>query len=235
MLPLRDSLPSARLPVINVALVMACAAVFVWQLSLGPLLEAAIWHFGLVPLRYTDPAAAAELPPGGYLLPWIAHQFLHGGWLHLIGNLWMLWIFGDNVEDRFGHGGYLLLYLGGGLAAGLLHVLIHPDSAVPTIGASGAIAAVMGAYVVLYPRSRLIVVVPPFVFGPFFLVPAVLFMLLWLALQFFSGWLSLLVTDAQAGGVAWWAHIGGFVAGAFVALLAGPSPARVRRRRPTGR
>jgi membrane associated rhomboid family serine protease len=136
--------------------------------------------------------------------------------------MWTLWIFGDNVEDRLGHGRYLLFYLAGGLAASLGHIFTNPGSGVPTIGASGAIAAVMGAYFRFFPRARIEAVIPPFFFGPTFVLPAVLFLGYWFFLQFFNGAMSLSVGQRGFGGVAWWAHVGGFVFGLVVCLFARP-------------
>lgn len=142
--------------------------------------------------------------------------FLHGGVLHLVGNLWFLWIFGDNVEDRFGHLGFLLLYLATGFIASGCHYMSNPSSTIPTIGASGAIAGVMGAYLVSYPHARVLALVPLFVIMTTFVVPAGLFMTLWLGAQVFG---VLQPADPQAGGVAWWAHIGGFAAGALATYV----------------
>lgn len=151
-------------------------------------------------------------------------MFLHGGWMHLIGNMWMLWIFGDNVEDRLGHGRYLLFYVLCGLAASWTHILLHPNSTVPAIGASGAISGVMGAYLLLFPRARVITLFPLF-FIPYFLeLPAIVYLGAWFLMQLFSGAFSILA-PGEGGGIAWWAHVGGFLAGA----LLGP-PMRRRRR-----
>jgi membrane associated rhomboid family serine protease len=134
----------------------------------------------------------------------------------LLGNLWTLWIFGDNVEDRLGRFRFLSLYLLGGVVAALVHIYTNASSAVPTIGASGDIAAFMGAYFRMYPHARVLMVIPPFFLGPFFVVPAVMFLGWWFILQFFNGALSLVGSPSQAGGIAWWAHIGGFVFGALL-------------------
>src|SRR5512138_3310572 len=147
-------------------------------------------------------------------------MFLHGGWIHLLGNLWTLWIFGDNVEDRLGRSRYLGLYLAGGIAAALLHIFTNAGSPVPTIGASGAIAAVMGAYFRFYPFARVETLIPPFFFGPTFVLPAILFLGWWFLLQFFNGTLSLGARAHSFSGVAWWAHVGGFAFGFAVCLLA---------------
>lgn len=147
-------------------------------------------------------------------------MFLHGGWLHLLGNMWILWIFGDNVEDRLGRARFLGLYLASGLAAAFLHVLTNPSSPVPTVGASGAIAGVMGAYFRFFPHARVETIVPPFFLGPVFDFPAVFFLGWWFFLQFFNGAMSLGAAGPGFSGIAWWAHVGGFVFGFAVSLTA---------------
>jgi len=219
MLPLRDDIPSRRFPVMTLLLIAVNVAVFVWELRLGPLVTDAFLGLGIVPVRYTMREVAALFSWPEQLLPFATSMFLHGGWTHLLGNLWTLWIFGDNVEDRLGRGRYLGLYFLGGVAAALFHIFTNPNSPVPTIGASGAIAAVMGAYFRLYPHARVEMVIPPFFLGPFFVVPAVVFLGWWFILQFFNGTLSLVSSPASAGGIAWWAHIGGFGVGVAAAAL----------------
>jgi len=150
------------------------------------------------------------------VLPFFTSMFLHGGWMHLFGNMWSFWIFGDNVEDRLGRVRFIALYLAGGCAAALFHIYTNSGSEIPTIGASGAIAAVMGAYFRLYPRANVLMAIPPFLFGPYFAVPAIVFLGWWFILQFFNGTLSLLASPEQIGGIAWWAHAGGFVFGALL-------------------
>lgn len=216
MLPLRDNIPSRRYPVITVGLIAANVAVFLWELGQGWRLQEHLLVWGIVPVRYTVGEVAVLFNWWEQLVPFFTSMFLHGGWTHLLSNMWTLWIFGDNVEDRLGRGRYLALYLLGGVAAALLHIFTNADSTLPTIGASGAIAAVMGAYFRLYPHARVEMVIPPFFFGPLFVVPAVVFLGWWFILQFFNGTLSLLADPSQVGGVAWWAHIGGFVFGALL-------------------
>ena len=166
---------------------------------------------------------------GRELAPILTSMFLHGGWLHLAFNLWFLWIFGDNVEDRLGHARYLFLYLAAGVAATLAHVFANPGSTLPAVGASGAIAGVLGAYLLAYPRARVTTLIPIFVFIHVTVLPAWVVLGMWFALQFLSGALALATTQASAGGVAWWAHIGGFAAG--VVLLPVLSIGRRRGRR----
>ncbi len=154
----------------------------------------------------------AFVPAHPTAISYLTANFLHGGWLHIIGNMWALWIFGDNVEDRMGHVRFAVFYLLCGIAAGMVHLFTNPHSTIPTVGASGAIAGVMGAYFILFPRSRVIVLVPILIFPFFFEVPAVFYIGFWAFMQVFSGTLSL--ADARAvGGVAWWAHVGGFITG----------------------
>ncbi len=147
------------------------------------------------------------------ILPFFTSMFLHGGWLHLIGNMWYLWIFGDNVEDTFGHFGFLIFYMVAGIGAGTLHTILNSFSAIPTVGASGAIAGVLGAYMLLYPFARVLTLIPILFFVQIIEIPALLVLGFWFLMQFLSGAGSLAVTDPTGGGVAWWAHIGGFVLG----------------------
>ncbi len=216
MLPLRDNIPSRRFPVVTVLLIAVNLAAFVWELGLGRRLQDALLLLGIVPVRYTVAEVSELFSLPEQLWPFLSSMFLHGGWTHLLGNMWTLWIFGDNVEDRLGHLRFLVFYLCGGVAAALLHIFTNADSPVPTIGASGAIAAVMGGYFRLYPHARVEMVIPPFFLGPYFVVPAVVFLGWWFILQFFNGTLSLLAQPDAVGGIAWWAHIGGFVFGAML-------------------
>lgn len=162
----------------------------------------------------TRPAAPAAVPAWLTLLTCI---FLHGGWMHFLGNMWFLWIFGDNVEDRFGHVGYLLFYLLSGVAASVAHLMSAPDSVMPTIGASGAIAGVMGAYLISYPHARVLAAIPIFFYIEMVVLPAPIFLGIWLLIQLFQGVSS--ITAVETTGVAWWAHIGGFAAGAAIAWI----------------
>jgi membrane associated rhomboid family serine protease len=216
MFPLRDSIPSARRPVVNLVVIGACVVVFLYEFMLGPGVEAFVNAFGFVPARFFDPAAF-NVGPGWGVLTLVTSMFMHGGWLHLIGNMWFLWVFGDNVEDCLGHGRYVFFYLVCGAAAALAQAAIAPSSTVPMVGASGAIAGVLGAYLVWYPWSR----IHTFVFlGIFFTtaeLPAPVFLVIWFVIQFFSGALSLASAGPVGGGVAFFAHVGGFVAGALLA------------------
>lgn len=208
MIPLRDTVPSSRFPIVTLCIIGVNVLVFLAEINLSPwALEDAFRTWGVVPLRFTHPRL-----PVNYLTL-LSSMFLHGGWMHIIGNMWSLWIFGDNVEDRMGRGGFLLFYLLSGLAAGAVHIVTNPASTVPTVGASGAIAGVMGAYLLLYPHATVVTLIPIFFFLQVVELPAVLFLGFWFVTQLFSGTLSLAAAGAQAGGVAWWAHIGGFVVG----------------------
>lgn len=216
MIPLRDTVRSRSFPILNLSIIALNTLVFLFEFSLSPrALERFIAVFGLVPARLhlANPWLLLDNPLP--LMTLFTHMFLHGGWLHLISNMWILYIFGDNIEDRMGSFRYLLFYLLGGLVSGFLQALISPASRVPAIGASGAIAAVLGAYFVLYPNGRVITLVPMFFFPWFVEIPSVVYLGFWFISQLFSGVASLGLPASSVGGVAWWAHIGGFVYGVF--------------------
>jgi len=209
MIPIRDAIRSRTFPIINVLIIITNSLVFFWQLSLGPRLREAFLLYGIVPLRYSDPDLSAQFTLFEQVFPFITSMFLHGGFFHILGNMWFLYIFGDNIEDRLGHIRYLLFYLLCGIAAGLIHLYTNWGSQIPTIGASGAISGMMGAYLLLYPRSRILTLIPIFFFFQFVEIPAFIFLGYWLLIQLFSASL----TPKNVGGIAFWAHIGGFVAG----------------------
>ena len=218
MIPLRDANPTRRRPVVTYALIAICVAVFgleLWiQSSEGDrALERFLTEYGAVASRIT------EAPTSAALLGLITSQFLHGGWIHLGGNMLYLWIFGNNVEDRFGRAWFLAFYLAGGVVAGLTQVLIDPHSTAPLIGASGAIAAVLGAYLVLFPGARVLSLVFLGFFYQLINVPALIVLALWFVLQLLSGFMSLGAGSAVDSGVAVFAHIGGFVGGVIVGLV----------------
>ncbi|NOZ94855.1 MAG: rhomboid family intramembrane serine protease [Acidobacteria bacterium] len=220
--PIRDSIPSRIYPFVNVAIIVACSVVFVYELMLGPHLGAFFRVAAFIPARLFDslPPWAMPQPDYGFLGNMgtiLFSMFLHGGWMHIIGNMWFLYVFGDNVEDALGHLRYLFFYLGGGFAAAFLQAFLSPNATVPNIGASGAIAAVLGAYMVWFPHSRVHTLVFLFVFATIVEVPAILFLGYWFLIQFFQGTLSLGAAMA-GGGVAWFAHVGGFLFGFLVAL-----------------
>lgn len=216
MFPLRDGIPSRRFPAVTLGLIVANVGVFLYQLTLPAEGLANLFYlFGIVPARLSDPAWAVSV---GYTSAgwsaFLSSMFLHGGFVHLAFNMWTLWIFGDNVEDRLGRGRFLLFYLACGLAAGSVQWVTDPTSVVPTIGASGAIAGVLGAYLWLYPHARILTLIPILLYPLFLQIPAVLYLGIWFLLQLTSGIQAFGQDSAgQAGGVAWWAHVGGFVAG----------------------
>jgi len=215
VIPLRDTIVSSTVPVVTYALIAANVAVYLHQESLGSGFERFIQTYGLVPRRFV-------IGWWGDATPLFTSMFLHGGWLHLLGNMLYLHIFGDNVEDRVGHLRFLLLYVAAGATAGIAQVAIHPESSLPMVGASGAIAGVTGAYFLFYPRARVVTLVPIFLFIQVVEIPAFFFLLFWFVFQLVAGVGS--VQTASTGGVAFWAHIGGFVAG----MALGPMLARRR-------
>jgi membrane associated rhomboid family serine protease len=215
MIPIRDAIRSRTFPIVNVVIIILNIIVFIWQLSQGPQLKEALFLYGIVPLRYSDPEISANFTTFQQYLPFLTSMFLHGGFLHILGNMWFLYIFGDNIEDRLGHIRYLIFYFLCGVTAGLVHLYTNWDSQIPTIGASGAISGVMGAYLLLYPRSRILTLIPIFFFLQFFEIPAFIFLGYWLLIQLFSASL----TPRNVGGVAFWAHIGGFIAGLLFVKL----------------
>jgi membrane associated rhomboid family serine protease len=212
--PIRDTIPRQHPPIATWLLILVNSVVFLFELMVPqPALQRSFYLLGVVPARFAHPDWAIRLgiPIDDYW-PFVTSMFLHGSWMHVIGNMWTLWIFGDNVEDRMGPGRFLIFYLSCGLVAGVAHCLTNPSSTVPTVGASGAIAGVMGAYFFLFPFSRVIVLVPVFFFPFFFELPAVIYLGFWALSQVLSGTLSL-ASAQNVGGIAWWAHVGGFITG----------------------
>jgi len=200
MIPLRDVIPSRTTPYVTVTIIALNALVFLYQLSLGESGNEFVLYFGLIPAAFS----------------WVTvftSMFLHGGLLHFGGNMLYLWIFGDNVEDRMGHGRFVVFYLLCGTAAALAQTIMVPDSTIPMVGASGAIAGVMGAYFVLYPKSRIVTLVPIFIFFQIFEVPAIFFLGVWFLMQFAYGVGSVATATSGGGGIAFWAHVAGFLAG----------------------
>ncbi len=229
MFPIQDSVPSRSVPVVTRALILINVVVFFFELSLSRESIIQLFYlFGVVPARFTDPEWAASIgfPIGSY---WslLTHQFLHGGWLHIVANMWTLWIFGDNVEDRMGPLRFIIFYLVCGVLAALTQVLVTPDATIPSVGASGAIAGVLGAYLLFFPTARLIVLIPILFFPFFFELPAVIFLVLWFFIQLFSG-TAMLASPQQVGGIAFWAHIGGFIAGMLLCRFFVRRPVRRR-------
>lgn len=224
MIPLRDSVRPRNKPYINWLIIAINLYVFVREIMLPPeQLNQLFFYLGVIPSNVmyllfngsvTDP----------YMLTFITAMFLHGGWMHVLSNMLFLWVFGDNVEDRLGHLRYLLFYLGTGILASLAHIMASPTSEVPIVGASGAIAGVLGGYFVSFPRARILALVPIIFFFTLMEIPAVVFLALWFILQLFNGAASL---GGAVNTVAWWAHIGGFVAGViFMKIIA---PKRISR------
>jgi membrane associated rhomboid family serine protease len=229
MIPIRNAVPSRYPPVVTWLLIATNCLVFLLQTSLGPEeFEEFLRDFALIPARYTSALAYGEANlSAADLFPFFTMMFLHGGWLHLILNMWTLWLFGPTVEDRLGHGRYLAFYLACGLAASIAHVFFNPTSIVPALGASGAIAGVLGCYMRLFPLARVVVVVPILFIPLFFEVYASVFVGLWFLIQIFQGTLGLLL-PSSGGGVAWWAHVGGFIAGLTLGPLLVRSDQRYR-------
>ncbi len=218
MIPLHDDNPTATRPVLTVGLIAANVLVYLYQLSLGPRAgEVFVYQFGAIPAVILGtrslPEALAAIPPAFSLL---TSMFLHGGFMHLIGNMVYLWIFGNNIEDALGHVRFLIFYVICGLGASFVHILMNVASEIPAIGASGAISGVLGAYLLLYPRAQVLTLIP---LGPFIrlmYIPAGIVLTLWFVFQLISGGLA----GGEGGGVAWWAHVGGFVVGmALVGLF----------------
>lgn len=219
MIPLRDVIPSRRVPIFTVGIIVLNSLAFLYELSVPEEYREVFFRmYAVVPALFSWPSVFTSM-------------FLHAGWLHFLGNMLYLWIFGDNVEDRLGHVRFVVFYLFCGTAAAVAHAAINPSSTVPTIGASGAIAGVMGAYFVLFPYSRILALVPVFFYLEIIEVPALLFLGFWFIMQFFSGIGSIAVSgDVQSGGVAFWAHVAGFIAGVVAVAVF-----RLRRRQPEWR
>jgi membrane associated rhomboid family serine protease len=221
MIPLRDDQPVFSTPFVNYFLIVLNVLVFLFELSVGlqshRQLNELMFQFGVVP--HYEIGLLTGVPvfaPGAALLPIFTSMFLHASWAHILGNMWVLWIFGDNIEDYLGHFRYLVFYLISGLAASFTHILLNPNSRIPSIGASGAIAGIMGAYFVLYPRARVLTWFPPIFL---FHVPAWLMLGYWFLTQFFSGAASIAETAQTTGGIAFWAHVGGFIVGILMIKL----------------
>jgi membrane associated rhomboid family serine protease len=221
VIPLRHTLPRQRVPIVNRTLVAANVAVFIAQLFAGNGAEMLVNIFGFMPARLIDPAAF-HYSIWEAALTLITSLFLHGGFVHLVGNMIYLWVFGGAIEDVFGHAGYLCFFIACGAIGSISHTIVFPHSIVPSIGASGSIAGVLGAFLVLRPRARILTLFPLIVYWAMAEIRAALFLPVWFAMQFFNGFLSLASTRGTqevAAGIAWWAHIGGFVFGAIVAAI----------------
>ena len=220
MIPLRHTLTVATPPVINRTLVAANVVVFLAQLFMGRMTERVIQTFGFMPARLLDPSAFGYAPwEVGITL--VSSLFLHGGFVHLFGNLIYLWVFGGAIESSLGHARFLILYLACGAAGSLTHTVLFPHSMIPSIGASGSIAGLLGAFLILHPKARIVTLFPLVVYWAMAEIPALLFLPVWFGMQFFSGFLSLQAARGtqEVAGVAWWAHVGGFVFGMILAVL----------------
>ncbi len=205
MFPLKDDIPSRRQPIVNLSLIIINIIVFIYELKVRNI-NAFLYNHAFIPamlFEYHDFFRS--------FIRIFESMFMHGGFLHILGNMWFLWIFGDNVEDRMGHVNYLLFYLAGGVVATIAQGIASPYSTIPMIGASGAISAVVGAYFVFFPHAKILTLVPIFIFFTFLWIPAWLFIVFWFFVQYFNGMLS--IAAHFSGGVAWFAHIGGFVFG----------------------
>lgn len=252
MIPFRDNIPSRSTPVLTVILIAANVLVFLFEWSLNePARERLFYRFGVVPVEFAIIGQGPKqverpierlTPSGpfvqvsrevrryelegtlaGAVMPLVTSMFLHGSWMHLIGNMWFLWLFGDNVEDRLGRVRYLVLYLASGVAAGVSQVIVDWGAQVPMIGASGAVAGVLGAYMITYPHARVLAWVPFFFyFWPIVELPALVFLGVWFLMQFLHGTSALF--QGPTGGVAWWAHVGGFLVGIVLMRLLAPEP-----------
>jgi rhomboid family protein len=209
MIPIRDTIPSKNYPIANTTIIVINVILYLIEQAQGPNLDRFVYIYGLVPARYSIPQVASYFSFGQQALSLVSFMFLHGGFWHILGNMWFLFIFGDNVEDRLGHFRYFVFYLLCGLVSGLSQLIFNFHSNVPTIGASGAIAGVMGAYLILHPHSKILTLIP-IIFIPWFIeIPAFFFLGFWFFLQFINAAGS----HGQTSGIAWWAHIGGFVFG----------------------
>lgn len=218
MIPLRDKIRPRSFPIVNLLLIVLNVLLYVWQTTLGEETASFISQYALIPARYTHPEGLSIPGTEHPFLSFLTFMFLHGSFWHLLGNMWFLYIFGDNVEDRLGSWMYLVFYMLCGLVSGFSHILLNPESTMPAIGASGAVAGIMGAYFLLYPTSRILTLVPVFFIPWIIEIPAILFLGLWFLLQFLSAYL----TGGQIAGIAWWAHIGGFLFGALFVKITTP-------------
>ena len=220
MIPLRHTLDRRAPPVVNRALVAANVVIFVAQLFLGAMTERIIQTFGFIPARLVNPAAF-HYQAWEVAITLVTSLFLHGGFVHLIGNLIYLWVFGGAIEDDLGHVRYFFFYIASGAVGSLTHTLLFPASLTPSIGASGSIAGILGAFLILRPHARIVTLFPLVVYWAMAEIPAILFLPVWLGMQFFNGFLAIRAAAGtyEVAGVAWWAHVGGFLFGVMIAVL----------------
>jgi membrane associated rhomboid family serine protease len=227
MFPIRDSNPSGTFPYVTIIIIAANVLVWFYELALGQRVDRFITEYGLTPIRFVYFHRFAGGLTDNALVPLITSIFMHGGWMHIIGNMWFLWIFGDNIEDRLGHFRYLIFYFLCGIGAALIHVLSDPTSRIPTIGASGAISGVLGAYLVSFPHAKVHTLLILFVIIKFVELPAFLFLIFWFVFQFIQG-AAQLAGGQDMGGTAYWAHMGGFVVGIVLLRIMPKNPDRRR-------
>jgi hypothetical protein len=221
-LPLTDHIRRRSFWFVTLALITANVWVFFFELAQGRGINRLVSFYGIVPARYVTRYGFSHLTVTGFLVPIFVSMFLHGGWLHLLGNMLFLFVFGRSVEDRYGHFQFLLLYLGAGFAGAILHIFLNTGSRLPTIGASGAIAGVLGAYFVSFPRARITTLIFLIFFFWTIELPAILILGYWFLIQFVTGYQMLAIQSATGGGVAWWAHVGGFITGMLLAVAFSP-------------
>jgi len=227
MIPLYDNVPSRRRPVVTLTLIAINTMVFLYELAQSqPGLTSMVYEYGVVPERYTGGGGVVASMAAGGWIPILTSMFMHGGWMHLIGNMWYLWLFGDNVEDLMGPARFLTFYLVCGFIASMTHIWLNAYSTIPSIGASGAIAGVLGAYLVAFPGARVLTLVPIFYFIQTIELPALVLLGFWFVMQFLSGTAAIVVSSQTTGGVAYWAHVGGFVAGMLLVKLFAGKPQR---------
>jgi membrane associated rhomboid family serine protease len=229
MIPIRDRNPSGTFPYVTIGIMAVNVFIFVIELSLGSSVDRFIMQYGLVPLKIQRYSQIPDLTFIGVFLPFLTSMFLHGGFIHLIGNMWYLWIFGDNIEDKLGHFKYLGFYVICGITASCVHVFFNSQSDTPCVGASGAIAGVLGAYMITFPHARIVTIIPLWFIWPIMELPAMVVLGFWFVIQFFNGAASI-SASASGGGVAWWAHIGGFVSGIIIFYILMKVFGRTRRR-----
>jgi membrane associated rhomboid family serine protease len=209
MIPVRDTVPSRNYPIVTHSIIGINVVFFLMQMMHVMNVDRFVYYYGLVPARYSSSHYSQYFTSFEQVAAFFSYMFIHGGFLHLLGNMWSLYIFGDNVEDYFGHFRYFVFYILCGLASGISHLVLNVNSNIPTIGASGAIAGVMGAYLLLHPRAKILTLIPIIIIPYFVEIPAYFFLGFWFIMQFFNA----TVSQGNAGGVAWWAHIGGFMFG----------------------
>ena len=226
-IPLKDNVRRNTRSVITPLFIVLNILLFLFELSLGARLEYFISAFSIIPVRYRGPQGLLGQGLDGLVVPLLVSMFLHAGWGHLLGNMLFLWVFGRSIEDRLGHERFLVFFLACGVGATLTHILLNPVSPVPMVGASGAIAGVLGAYFLRYPGARITTLIPLFFLFWSLELPAFLILGYWFLIQFASGWQGLMIASNAGGGVAWWAHVGGFVMGF---LLSAFLPKKPRRR-----